>query len=321
MKGFSTEGLFGSGVFFAAGAILPFLTGSASPRGLDRWVLILFCAALAGISFWKLWKYVRLVRAVEDTPTAKVGSASQGEVELAGTAVAVEGKTLVCPLTGNRCLWYSFKVERYESRGKSSSWVTLSSGQSSEAFGLQDETGTVLVVPFDATFRLRQYRRWKGSTASPLAPGGDRGFFSGFHSYRYTEELIVPGETVYVLGWFESLSGTSSLQGDLHEKLREIKRKPQEMMARFDSNKDGMISGEEWDAARAVVEAEMDRERALIPPSADVHLVRSPPADTHTPFLISSFSQEELATTYKRRAWIALGSFLAFGSISVFVLR
>ena len=291
---------------------------AAGIRGqADAWKIIVPFGIFAGFSFWHLWKNFRKARAIEDTPTAKVASAPQGEVELSGTAVAVTPKNSVCPMTGTSCLWYFFKIERYERQGKNSRWVTISEGRSTDVFGLRDNTGTALIAPFNAEVTPRLHRQWRGSSPTPTADSDAGGFFSGFGSYRYTEDLIVPDDNVYVLGWFETLSGTPAPRTDLNEKLRRLKQNPKELLARFDTNKDGEISLEEWDLARASVEAEMQRETANLPSAPDVHTVHSPPPESDTPFLISTFSQEELAGTYKRKALLGLLGFFAFGSIAI----
>lgn len=295
---------------------------SRGGRGGDAGEFVFFCGVFAVVSFWQLWKNFRKARSIEDTPTAKVSSAAQGEVELAGTAVEVQGKTHICPMTGASCLWYFFKVERYEQAGKHSRWVTISSGQCSDVFGLRDETGMVLVAPMNAEVTARWHRVWRGSSMNPVAREEKRGLFSGLGSYRYTEDLILPNDPVYVLGWFETLSGMPSSSIDLTGHLRKLKENRKELLARFDANKDGEISVEEWDSARASVEADLRREAGNRPAAPDVHTVHSPPPESGTPFLISTLPQEELAGAYRRRALFGLVAFLVSGGIVVgFIFR
>jgi hypothetical protein len=307
----------------AVAVLLCLLAQSARAAGAsndaDDWQSILFFGGFAAVSFWQMWRNLRRARAIEDTPTARVASAPQGGVELSGRAVPIEGKIAVCPLTGASCLWYFFKIERYERRGKSSGWVTVSSGRSSDIFGLEDRTGTALVAPFGADVTPFHRRQWRGSSPTPSSGFESGGLFSGFGSYRYTEELILPDDFVYVLGWFETIHGASSSIPDLREKLRALKENPREMLARFDTDKDGEISVEEWDAARAIVAEEIQRVAMNLPPMPDVHTVVSP-QDSDLPFLISTISQEQLAAKYKRRAALGLAGFLGFGSAAVWAL-
>jgi hypothetical protein len=307
-----------STVLFLSGVLPPL--AHAFGGGQNQWHGISIFGAMACFSFWRLWKNVRRFRAIEDTPTAKVASTAQGDVELSGTAEAVSGKPQVCPLTGTSCLWYFFKIERYERRGKNSSWVTVSSGRSTDVFGLRDNTGLAVVVPFNADVTSRRHRQWRGSTPSPLAGPSAGGLFSGGGSYRYTQDLILPGDPVYVLGWFETLSGLPASGTSLIEKLRQIKRNPKELLSRYDLNKDGEISLEEWDAARSSIEAELQRQAATSPTVPDVHTLHFPPPESQSPFLISTFSQEELLVTYKRRALLWVTGFFVFGSLTVYFL-
>lgn len=269
------------------------------------------------VSFLRLWKNFRKARSIEDTPTAKVASAAQGEVELSGTAVGVQGQTHVCPLTGASCLWYFFKVERYERAGKHSRWVTISSGKSSDVFGLRDNTGMALIVPMNAEVTSRWHREWRGSSSSPVDRGERGGFLSGLGSYRYTEDLILSDDPVYVLGWFETISGTPSPSIDLNAHLRRLKQNPKELLDRFDGNKDGEISLEEWDTARASVETDLQRAAGDRPPTPDLHTVHSPPPESGTPFLISSVSPGELAGVYRRRALFGFIVFVVCGSVAI----
>lgn len=290
---------------------------SRARREGNAWEFVLFCGVFAIASFWRLWKNFRKARSIEDTPTAKVASAAQGEVELSGTAVGVQGKNQVCPMTGASCLWYFFKVERYERAGKHSQWVTISSGQSSDVFGLRDETGMAIIAPMLAEVTSRWHREWRGSSMRPADREEKGGFLSGLGSYRYTEDLILPGDPVYVLGWFETLSGMPSSSIDLSGHLRRLKQNPKELIGRFDANKDGEISGEEWDSARASVEAELRHEADNRPAAPDVHTVHSPPPESGVTYLISSYSPEELAGTYRRRAFLSLVVFLVCGCVVV----
>ncbi len=176
------------------------------------------------------------------------------------------------------------------------------------------------MVPFNAEVTPRRHQQWRGSTPSPTGGPAEGGFFSDFGSYRYTQDLILPEDPVYVLGWFETLSGLPVSGATLVEKLRDLKKNPKELLARFDSNKDGDISLEEWDAARQTIEADLHRQAANTPAVPDTHTIHSPPPESESPFLISSFSQEELAGTYKRRAFLWFIGFLACGAATVGIL-
>lgn len=257
-----------------------------------------------GLLAWRGW---RRARSVEDTPLAKIASAAQGDVHLEGRARPLNGKPTLCPLTGTSCLWYAYRVERYQRSGKNSRWVIVSQGRSLDLFGLQDETGVAVVHPARAEVIPARRRVWRGHSPSPLAE--PTGFWGGLFApaYRYTEELIVPEETLRVLGWFQSLDGT--VRGpSVNDRLRQLKADPGALLARFDTDRDGQISLEEWDAARAVVEAEA-RDAALRAPAGPVvHTVTFPPDSGH-PFVVSALPAAALVRRYR---WSAFGAALGF---------
>jgi hypothetical protein len=272
--------------------------------------LVLGALLTGGVSVaggWMAWRGWRRARVVEDTPLAKIDSAAQGDVHLEGRARPLNGKPTLCPLTGTPCLWYAYRVERYQRSGKNSRWVTVAQGRSLDLFGLEDETGKAVVHPARAEVIPARRRVWRGHSPSPLAE--PTGFFGALFapSYRYTEELIVPEETLRVLGWFQSLDGT--VRGpSVNERLRALKADAATLLARFDTDRDGQISVEEWDAARAVVEAEA-REAALRAPAGPVvHTVTLSPESGH-PFVISALPAAALARRYR---WSAFGAALAF---------
>ena len=169
-------------------------------------VLVFTLAAL----FYARKNFVK-ARLIEDMPTSRVRSASQGYVELIGTAMT-RGVPLVAPLTSRPCLWWRYKIERYQKSGKSSSWRTIDSGVSKSPFFMQDETGVCRVEPDGAEISCLHNKTWRGSsrvpatatlTAKPeffdkITP------FSGFGRYRYTEYLILEGDPLYLLGHFVS---------------------------------------------------------------------------------------------------------------------
>ena len=57
--------------------------------------------------FFRRWRQQRLV---EDTPAARIRSAAQGYVRLSGRAQAADGKPLRAPLTGRRCVWWTYRI-------------------------------------------------------------------------------------------------------------------------------------------------------------------------------------------------------------------
>lgn len=285
--------------------------------GLALGALVSIGASVAGGVFAvRGW---RRARAVEDTPLARIATAPQGDVHLDGRARPLAGKTAISPLTGTPCLWYSYRVERHQRQGKNSRWVTVSQGRSLDLFALEDDSGTAVLHPARADVMVEHRRVWRGHTPTPAAEPA--GFFVSLMgpSYRYTEELILPEESLRVLGSFQSIDGTSR-GPTVNERLRQLKADPTALLARFDADRDGQISVEEWDAARAVVEDEARAAALRAPAGPIVHTVTLSPESGH-PFIISALPPDALTRRYRWSAFGGVATFLAGLAATVWLLR
>jgi len=180
-------------------------------------------------AFWRL-------RTVADTPTARIHSAPQGYVELAGFARPHLG-TIEGPLSGRPCLWYRYRIER-RGGGRRQEWRPVEQGVSHESFRLDDGSGQCIVDPAGALMRARTRDAWTGARRHPQG-GTPTRWYQASDQYRYTEERIHDGDPLYCLGRFETpLRGPAErhrLQGAL---LRVWKQDPGRM-ARFDTDGDG----------------------------------------------------------------------------------
>ncbi len=291
--------------------------------GLIFWVIVLSFFAL--LTLYLAFKNFIWARLIEDTPTARIRSAPQGYVELSGTGTLMPGPEIRSPLSGRPCLWYSYKVERRSSglqddRSARRAWDTVQSGVSDELFELRDETGTCVIDPDGASITSSHDRMWYGDVPHPSVgpPRRERlpvlrlldDFIPIFGlKYRYTEQLIVPGDRLYVLGEFETL-GTdhqADLKQDLGALLRSWKRDPERMKA-FDEDGDGSIDGQEWGKARAAAYQQVLLERAERSVIAVTNVIRKPRL-LHRPFLISNRPQTHLARHFRIRALASITGF------------
>ncbi len=204
---------------------------------------ILYAAIGAGFGAWAFFKGFQILRnkrLVENTPTSKCRSVALGLAEVQGKAT---GDTwFTSPLAEVRCYCTQLKIERYEKRGKSSSWVTVHERQQMIPFFVQDETGRVRVNPQGAELDLSpdlEYEnqsgivQWlkqafSGDAAEGLA---GRPIEERFRSYcarqsvsytgpmRFCERNLCPEGPVYVLGM------ANEVRGEVDENLRVVLEK------------------------------------------------------------------------------------------------
>lgn len=293
----------------------------ASDQSFWLWTTIL---SLGGcVLFWFGFERVRRARLLEDLPSSKIRSAAQGYVELHGHSRLLPGPDIVSPLSGQRCCWWSYKVERHETRYEKSNpryeWVTIEEATSDELFVLADDTGQCVVDPEGATVVPSVSRSWRGYHPQPHTFPETSPMFS-VGDYRYTERLVRFGDWLYAVGQFRSQTAVrdDNESRDVSELLADWKRDQRDLLRRFDANRDGKIDLEEWEAARRAalehVRAEQV-ERSLQP---DLHVL-SRPSDRR-PFILSTKPQEELSRGFRWAAAACItGSVVSLGA-AVFAL-
>jgi len=274
------------GRFITSGAQLVLVAVGAQIDTRLGWIV---CAALiAAISLLAWTSTYRRARAIDDTPTAKVASAAQGYTELIGRGRALGGTPLVSPLTHLPCLWYRYLLERR----RDDKWEMEASGESDTSFILDDGSGECLVDPEGAEILAARKDCWTD---------GDQ---------RYTEWLLLGGETIYALGHFRTL-GSADLQldrdADVGALLAEWKKYPQDLLRRFDLDGNGVIDMGEWELARSAARREVDRMHREARRHDELHCMQRP-ADGRL-YLISSLAPEQLSRRYR---WWSLAHLAIF---------
>jgi hypothetical protein len=233
--------------------------------------------------------------AIRDTPTSTATAAALGYVELLGTAQDVAWPPLRSQIRKTPCVWYRYQIERRVG----GTWITESSRASTQCFVLRDASGECIVDPEGAEVLPRRLRVWRE------------------FEYRYHEAVIALGESIYVLGELTSvhaaLDTPSEERADISALLAEWKREPEELMRRFDANRDGTLSEEEWEVARREAKATIEREYAARRALGPVNLIRRP-ADGRN-FIISVLPPEQLIRRFSLWAWLHLG--LLVGGVAV----
>ncbi len=252
--------------------------------------------ALVGLtSFWAWHANLKRYRTVADTPTSRIASAPQGYIELEGHGQQPPGEILVSPVSGLPCLWYRYRIERRNG----DRWEHVESGISHDTFGISDGSGHVLVDPEGA--EVMTSRKQTSQT------GG----------YRKTEWTLIEGETIYVIGEHATLGGPNTVldkKSDLAALLADWKRDKIALLARFDADRSGEISLEEWEHARQAASDEIDIAHLNIRLQDGIHIMRKP---SHgRPFLIANRKVTALVQHFRFWSWahllLMLGSLLGF---------
>ncbi len=269
-------------------------------------------AALSLISAVASVSRLRRARIIEDTPTSKIRSAHQGYVELIGGAELASGQTpLLSKLSQQPCLWFRYRIERYERSGKNSHWRKIEGSTSERPFVLNDGTGHCYIYPDRADVSSHRKRSWYGNSRYPN-PGEGSGLMG--RRYRYTEELLCPGDLLYAIGLFETRHPPSDGERNnarMMEILSEWKQDYDRLIARFDRNGDGDIDLQEWELVRreALRKAERENRRSDSPQAVNT-LSYSP--SRQQPFIIATSEPESLSRRYRWQslAWLlfSLGS-------------
>ena len=248
-------------------------------------VLVAVLAVAAWVMSFRRW------RAMGDTPTSRIASAAQGYVELVGQGRNIPEFPVLSHLTQLPCLWYRYVVDERTSNNK---WKRVASGRSGESFVIDDGSGMCLVDPEHAeVIPLRKETWYK-------------------NDFRYTEWLILPQETVYVLGEFVTIGGANvqlDAKRDVAELLVEWKRNRPQLLARFDLDRDGEINADEWILARSQARREVGKRHNEIRTQSGTHMIQKP-RDGRL-FLISNADPSKLARRYRNWAWLHLAVFLA----------
>ena len=271
---------------------------------------IVFALFIAGAGLVRFFRLQRRRRLMDDMPTARIRSAAQGYVELIGRVQAPD-VPLFAPLSGTPCAWYRFHVERRKSEARNGGWETEQRGTSDVQFWLDDGSGRCIVDPEGAEVRTRNKRTWQGPTPQLAAHAGDSGgtvLWAGDADHRYTEELMLPGESIYALGQFQSLDPLqTSAQDDVRELVVAWKADPKQRAA-FDTNRDGTLDAAEFDQLRAAAAQQVAQARSEQATRPQTHVLRKPPAQRI--FLLTTLPPEQLGRSLRWQAWAWLATAL-----------
>lgn len=301
------------------------------------WVWIGIAGAVSAISFISAFIFFQRARVIEDFPTSKIRSASQGYVELVGRAKAMSKSMLKAPLSGIDCVWYRYKIERDNGSGKHSHNVTVEKGESNDLFFIRDDTGHCVIDPLSAKKTPAKKLRWYGDTERPqtvptksasifrtssTSSFGALHFRSG-NRYTYTEERIHDGDPLYVIGQFKTVGGAdnpANKNNEVRDTLKKWKEDKSSLLSRFDGDGDGNINMQEWDTARQAAEQAAEEKASEMAKKPGINTI-GPTGNKRHPFILSGIPQQHLIRRYKWYSGVSLSGFLIAGIIAILVFN
>jgi hypothetical protein len=237
--------------------------------------------------------FIRHGRIMQDTPTAKIRSVSQGFVELQGKARSIDDKPLRSPGKQQNCVWYDYKVEERRRSGNRHNWETIVKDRSPYSFYVDDGSGVCAIDPDEAKVKPKTTAVWTHG------------------QHRFTESRIDENEDIYCLGQFETEQGPSRnevIKEGARAYLNGLKQNRQELLRQFDADGDGEIDMDEWNKAREAAKAKVRKEVDDDYEPTQHHVLVKPFNKKH-PFIVSCYHQDELTLRYR---FYSIGSFIAF---------
>lgn len=269
----------------------------------------LFALAFGLFGWFVSFKSLKKARLIEDTPTSKIRSAPQGYIEIMGTTRDLpDGESLRARLTGTPCVWYAYEIEKYQSSGKHSRWRTIEKKASKTPILLDDGTGACHIHPDRADVTPSLKKVWHGSSRYPTSTRSG-GLFG--RRYRYTEQRIHAGQTLYALGHFETLHPPSLAEQTrtaMAELINQWKQDYDALIARFDRDGNSDIDLREWEEVRAAAGAKAAAEAREQYDHTPVNVMAYSPG-RRQPFLLSTHNPEKLSQRYR---W----HFIGFGALA-----
>lgn len=300
------------------------LLAIAQAGAREFWIAIALIGLAGAAAFVLGWNRLSRARLIENTPTSRIRSAAQGYVELQGHARLMPGPEIVAPLSGDRCCWWEFRVEKKERQYRNGSsrteWRTIDRGTSDELFLLVDSTGECVIDPVGARVIPSVSRKWRGSVPRPRGYPRERSWVE-FGDYRYRERLVRYGDWLYALGEFRSQTAARHDQEmhDVSALLAQWKRDRPALLRRFDADGDGEISVREWAAAREAAIRQVRAEQVQRSVQPDLHVLARP-RDRGRPYLLSTKSEQELTRGLRWTGVAAISVAVLLGAACAFAL-
>ena len=292
------------GVLFILLLALAWLWNQNVDARLQAWASWITFTYGCAAGFWIFLHGLRLSRLIHDIPTSQIATAAQGYVELLGRASQFEDQRAKA-LLGSTVLWHR---KEYAESGAGVGmrafpfnlfYVPVEVEESRTPFVIDDGTGTACILPHGAQIvSARKHVRHEGNR-------------------RLTEETIVPGDPLYVIGDFSTYTLQPETDRAAYELTRQWEQDPSVRRA-YDADRDGKLSQAEWLEMHAAAGAAVIADSMRAAPAGATHLVFKP--DDGRPYLISSLPPAKLAGRYRGYLLAGLVLFFGCGAISFMLL-
>ena len=239
------------------------------------WIIVIF-----KLAFFILKQYLF----IKNTPISKVNSAAKGYVTVEGIVSVLPDTSLLSPISQSPCAWYYYKIEEKKSifrtnrrwsifdiiywlifrktayANKNSEWEFIEEKISDQQFILMDADGKCFVDPDNANVITNVKNIWYSDTKLSNNISNKQAIDG---HYRYTEKLLLPQQRAYISGVLRSIGAPKIFEqnnvqhAEVLNLLKTWKKDYQELLIKFDTNKDGLIDSTEWDQAVQTAEQEI----------------------------------------------------------------
>ena len=177
--------------------------------------------ALAGLFFRPKYKKAKKIHQLMlDTETTPIGSLKPGPVEIRGR-VDSSMPPAPSPWAQKPCVFYHFHVEQQKSssseHGATTYWVDYINDRRSDPFQVEDETGSVDIIPGEGEFQINADHFTSSGTFND-APENLRAMLNSRYGHdtqglifnktlRYHESILENGDEIYVFGEVKQKDG------------------------------------------------------------------------------------------------------------------
>lgn len=256
--------------------------------------------------WWSINSFKK-ARYLLDTPTSKIRSAAQGYVELYGELKTGHG-LLKAPLSHEPCVWWSFSIDEQVPNDRDDKrWQQVEKSSSTALLSLEDGTGECWIDPVGAQVIPMTRKVWYGSARHPLQmqlrSSPVHSMLRGVKRYRYTEQRLHSAEPLYAIGDFITRgSGHDSFDLDANQSalISQWKADYADLMQRFDSDRNGQLSEQEWQQVKDSAKANAQEIHRTNNAKPAQHFLSKP--QEKQPFILSSYGEEKIAKRFNRQA-------------------